>query len=60
MTGVATCWVIVDGDGRPAGPPCPDKADALRSMGVLAQRGARLPLRLYGPDGSPTGDRLPH
>ena len=52
-------WVIVDGDGLPVGPPWEDRAAALRSMGILAAQGARLPLVLYAADGQPTGDRLP-
>ena len=52
-------WVIVDGDGLPVGPPWDDRAAALRHMGALAVRGARLPLALYDADGFATGDRLP-
>lgn len=51
-------WEIHDGDGAVLVPPLGSRAEALREMGVLAFRGASLPLTLYGPDGRPTGDRL--
>lgn len=52
-------WVIYDGDGTALEPALDSRPSALRQMGVLAYHGARLPLTLHGPDGQPTGDRLP-
>lgn len=52
-------WVIYDGEGTALEPALDSRASALREMGVLAYHGARLPLTLHGPDGQPTGDRLP-
>ena len=52
-------WVIHDGDGHPLEPAWDSRGAALRRMGLLAFRGASLPLTLHGPDGRPTGDRLP-
>jgi hypothetical protein len=36
----------------------PDHATASRMLGMLAARGARLPLVVHAPDGQQTGERL--
>jgi hypothetical protein len=50
---------IHDGDGGILESHVASRSDALRRMGLFAFHGASLPLFLYGPDGRPTGDRLP-
>jgi hypothetical protein len=52
-------WVIRDVRGATVETVIGDRAQALRRMGVIAHRGAALPLSLHGPDGHATGDRLP-
>ena len=56
---VSTGYVIRDGDGGILESDVVSRSDALRRMGLFAFHGASLPLFLYGPDGRPTGDRLP-
>lgn len=52
-------WVICDADGSELEHVTGCRAHAVRQMSVVAGHGASLPLVLYGPDGHPTGDRLP-
>lgn len=56
----ASCeWVICDASGSALDAVSGGRSHAVRQMSVIAVRGAALPLVLYGPDGVPTGDRLP-
>lgn len=52
-------WVIRDAEGAVVETLAGTRSAALRRMGAAAFRGASLPVVLWGPDGQPTGDRLP-
>jgi hypothetical protein len=52
-------WVIRNAEGVVVDTLLGTRSAALRRMGVVAFHGASLPLVLCGPDGHPTGDRLP-
>lgn len=52
-----TCWTVVDADGAHVGRWSTHR-ETMAELGRLALRGAPLPLRVHGPDGHPTGDRL--
>jgi len=51
--------VIRDADGAALDAVTGCRSHAVRQMSIIAEHGAALPLILYGPDGAPTGDRLP-
>jgi hypothetical protein len=57
LSGARTGWTIVDAHGvQLAG--WPTHRLAMGDLGCHALRGATMPLRVHGPDGRPTGDRL--
>jgi hypothetical protein len=51
-------WSVLDGNGELVLEALSSRAEALRSLGGLAMKGAELPLTVLRPDGLPTGDHL--
>ncbi len=54
----AAGWSIRDGDGTIVEAGLSSRAEALRTIGLVAMRGRCAPYEVLDPTGRPTGDRL--